>query len=150
MLEDQSVVVLNAENREILQQALSLYIENQEECPICMDDLKSPVITHCKHVYCGACIRKVVEMQGKCPMCRNQLSEEHLLEPAPETSGSEDSGLDLETQSSKTQAMLQILQATFKKEGSKVIIFSQWLVFQLLSSLFYFPFSSPDVDYNSY
>lgn len=83
-------------------------------------------------------------------MCRNQLSEEHLLEPAPETSGSEDSGLDLETQSSKTQAMLQILQATFKKEGSKVIIFSQWLVFQLLSSLFYFPFSSPDVDYNSY
>lgn len=125
-LEDQDVVVLNDKNREILQQALRLFIENQEECPICIDTLNSPVITHCKHVFCGGCIRKVVETQAKCPMCRASLVEENLLEPAPETSGEEDTELDTETQSSKTEAMLKILQATLKNDGSKVVIFSQW------------------------
>ncbi|KAF3767761.1 hypothetical protein M406DRAFT_338474 [Cryphonectria parasitica EP155] len=128
-LEDQDVVVLNDKNREILQQALALFIENQEECPVCIDTLDAPVITHCKHVFCSECIRKVVQTQGKCPMCRTALSEEHLLEPAPETSGEEDGQLDSETQSSKTEAMLKILQATLKKDGSKVIIFSQWTKF---------------------
>lgn len=124
-LEDQDVVVLNAKNREILQQALRVFIENQEECPICIDTLTSPVITHCKHIFCGGCIRKVVQTQAKCPMCRASLSEEALLEPAPETLG-EEFELDTETQSSKTQAMLKIVQATLKNDGSKIIIFSQW------------------------
>lgn len=120
------MVVLNDKNREILQQALQLVIESQEECPICIDDLKLPVITHCKHVFCGECIRKVIETQAKCPMCRAPLKEENLVEPPPETSGAEDAEMDMETQSSKTEAMLKILQASFKKDGSKVIIFSQW------------------------
>ncbi|PSR78515.1 RAD5-like protein [Coniella lustricola] len=128
-LEDQDVVDLNAENREILQQALSLYIENREECPVCLDTLNAPVITHCKHVFCFGCIRKVIQTQNRCPMCRHTLSEEQLLEPAPETSGAEDVQLDLETQSSKTEAMFKILQATLRVKGSKVIIFSQWTKF---------------------
>lgn len=125
-LEDQDVVVLNDRNREILQQALRLFIENQEECPVCIDTLDAPLITRCKHVFCGECIRKVVQTQGKCPMCRTLLSEDHLLEAAPETSGEEVGQLDSETQSSKTEAMLKILQATLMNPGSKVIIFSQW------------------------
>lgn len=129
-LEGQDVVELNEKNREILQQALRLFIENQEECPVCIDDLSSPVITHCKHVFCGDCIRKVIETQGKCPMCRAKLdSEKQLLEPAPESSGQEDEQLDTDTQSSKTEALLKILQATLTKPGSKVIIFSQWTSF---------------------
>ncbi|ROW14507.1 hypothetical protein VPNG_03176 [Cytospora leucostoma] len=128
-LEDQDVVEFNDKNREILQQALRLFIENQEECPVCIDDLKSPVITHCKHVFCGDCIRKVIQTQGKCPMCRAKLdSEKQLLEPAPESSGQDDQ-LDSDTQSSKTEALLKILQATLKNPGSKVIIFSQWTSF---------------------
>ena len=128
-LEDQDVVVFNEKNRDILQQALRLVIESQEECPVCIDDLSSPVITHCKHVFCGDCIRRVIETQGKCPMCRAKLdSEKQLLEPALESSG-EDNQLDADTQSSKTEALLKILQATLKKPGSKVIIFSQWTSF---------------------
>lgn len=124
-LEDQDVVVLNDKNREILQQALRIFIENQEECPVCIDTLNAPLITHCKHVFCGGCIRKVVQTQAKCPMCRTPLTEDHLLEPAPETSGADD-GLDMETQSSKTEAIFKIIQATLKYDGSKIIIFSQW------------------------
>lgn len=110
--------------------ALQLAIESQEECAICMESLTKPVITHCKHVFCRGCISKVIEIQQKCPMCRAPLSEDKLLEPTPEGSA-EDEGQDLDqdTKSSKTEALLKILQATMKKEGSKVIIFSQWTSF---------------------
>lgn len=126
-LEDQDVVVLNEKNCGILQQALALVIESQEECPVCLDQLDSPVITACKHTFCGECIRQVISTQGKCPMCRAALTEDHLVEPAPETSSDEDGDIDPETQSSKTEALLKILQATFQKDNSsKVIVFSQW------------------------
>lgn len=126
-LEDQDVVVLNDKNRAILQQALRLFIESQDECPVCLDTLSAPVITHCKHVFCGDCIRKVVQTQARCPMCRSPLAEDQLLEPAPETAGNDDSDEpEQEAQSSKTEALVKILQATLKNKGSKVIIFSQW------------------------
>ncbi len=127
LLEDQDVVVLNDKNRTLLQQALQLVIESQEECPVCMESLTDPVITHCKHVFCRGCISKVIEIQHKCPMCRAPLSEDKLVEPAPEDG--ETVGIDTETKSSKTEALLKILQATLKNDGSKVIVFSQWTSF---------------------
>ncbi|TIC99540.1 Helicase-like transcription factor [Colletotrichum higginsianum] len=128
-LEGQSVVALNSENIKILQEALRLYIETQEDCAICLDTLNRPVITHCKHVFCHACISKVIETQHKCPMCRNQLQEDALLEPAPEVSEEEEESFDGDAKSSKTEALLKILQATTKDPKSKVIIFSQWTSF---------------------
>ncbi len=130
LLEEQDVVPLNDKNRALLQQALQLVIESQEECPVCMESMTSPVITHCKHVFCRGCISKVIEIQQKCPMCRAGLVVENLVEPAVERSAAEDElELDQETKSSKTEALLKILQATLKNKGSKVVIFSQWTSF---------------------
>lgn len=130
LLEDQDIVPLNDKNRALLQQALQLVIESQEECAVCIESMINPVITHCKHVFCRACITKVIDIQHKCPMCRAELSEDKLLEPAPETSASqEEAELDQVTKSSKTEALLKIIQATLKNDGSKVIIFSQWTSF---------------------
>ncbi|KAK3503055.1 DNA repair and recombination protein RAD5B [Neurospora crassa] len=130
LLADKDVVDLTDENRAILQQALQLYIESQEECPICIDPLSSPIITHCKHVFCRGCIDKVIEVQQKCPMCRAPLSEDKLLEPAPEHSATQDEEeLESETKSSKTEAVLALVKGTLDKEGSKIIIFSQWTSF---------------------
>lgn len=120
-------MVLNDKNKVLLQQALQLVIESQEECPVCMENLQSPVITHCKHSFCHPCISKVIEIQHKCPMCRGELTEDKLVEPAPEQE--EEQNFDTEKKSSKTEALLKILQATLKNEGSKVIIFSQWTSF---------------------
>lgn len=94
-----------------------------------MENIVNPIITHCKHVFCRGCITKVIDMQAKCPMCRAALSLDHLLEPAPETSSDDDQPLDQDTKSSKTEALLKILQATLKNDGSKVIVFSQWTSF---------------------
>ncbi|KAK2763465.1 snf2 family helicase [Colletotrichum kahawae] len=130
VLEGQSVVALNPENVKILQEALRLYIETQEDCAVCLDTLDSPVITHCKHVFCRGCITKVIQTQNKCPMCRNQLEEDSLLEPAPE-GGEEaaDDGFDSDGKSSKTEALVKIVQATTKDPKSKIVIFSQWTSF---------------------
>lgn len=63
-------------------------------------------------------------------MCRNQLTEDSILEPKPESADDEELGeIDPETQSSKTEAMLQIVQATLKNPGSKIVLFSQWTSF---------------------
>ncbi|KAM4056760.1 HIRAN domain-containing protein [Hirsutella rhossiliensis] len=127
LLEDEQVVAFNDKNRALLQEALRLFLESQEECAICYENPAGPVITNCKHVFCRACITKAIQFQHKCPMCRNPLTDESLLEPAPE--GASDDNFDADTQSSKTEALLQIVQATIKKPASKVIIFSQWTAF---------------------
>ncbi|KHN98198.1 SNF2-related protein [Metarhizium album ARSEF 1941] len=127
LLEDYDVVPFNDKNMALLQEALRLYVESQEDCSICFDIPTGPVITNCGHVFCRACVTKVIRMQHKCPMCRNELAEECLLEPAAE--GLFDENFDINTQSSKTEALLQILRATLKNHGSKVVIFSQWTSF---------------------
>ncbi|KAF9881739.1 hypothetical protein CkaCkLH20_00885 [Colletotrichum karsti] len=129
VLEGQAVVALNPENVKILQEALQLYIETQEDCAVCLDTLNQPVITHCKHVFCRGCISKVIQTQHKCPMCRNQLEEESLLEPAPEAGEEVNDGFDADAKSSKTEALIKIVQATTKDPKSKIVIFSQWTSF---------------------
>ncbi|KAF5591503.1 helicase-like transcription factor [Fusarium pseudoanthophilum] len=129
LLDEHEVVPLNAKNRGLLQEALRLYVESQEECAICYDNPNDPVITTCKHVFCRNCILRAIQIQHKCPMCRNKLDEDSLLEPAPEDAGEDTRDFDADSQSSKTEAMLQILKATMNKEGSKVVVFSQWTSF---------------------
>jgi SWI/SNF-related matrix-associated actin-dependent regulator of chromatin subfamily A3 len=72
---------------------------------------------------------KAIQLQHKCPLCRNALYEDSLLEPAPEESNEQDLDIDIETQSSKTESLVQIIRATLKNPGSKVIVFSQWTSF---------------------
>lgn len=127
--EKKEVVELNEKNRALLQDALRLYIDNQEECPICYEVPADAVITHCKHVFCRPCIQKALTKQHKCPLCRNKLDEKCLVEPAPATPEETEESFDGDSQSSKTDAMLQIVRATLKKPESKIIIFSQWTSF---------------------
>lgn len=51
-----------AELREHLIQKLRLVLASgsDEECSVCLDSLRLPVITHCAHVYCRSCITQVI------------------------------------------------------------------------------------------
>ena len=57
-----------------------------DDCSICLDDLKSPVITPCSHVYCRPCIERVIETVKPpiCPLCRGAVSKKDLLEAGDE------------------------------------------------------------------
>ena len=53
-----------------------------DDCSICLDDLKSPVITLCSHVFCRTCIERVLETvkPPTCPLCRGLVAKKDLLE----------------------------------------------------------------------
>ncbi|XP_065580136.1 26S proteasome non-ATPase regulatory subunit 10-like [Artemia franciscana] len=43
-------------------------------CPICLNELKDPLRTsECKHVFCGYCIKKWLQVKTSCPMDRNPI-----------------------------------------------------------------------------
>ena len=51
------------------------------------------------------------------------------MQPAVEEKAVEDEDIDVNTKSSKTEALMSILQASRKDKKSKVVIFSQWTKF---------------------
>ncbi|KAL1654740.1 hypothetical protein SLS61_002489 [Didymella pomorum] len=138
-LEAEGVVHLTAENKEALQKMLQLSIDSQEDCPICFDTYKEPVITKCAHIFCTPCLERVIELQGKCPMCRAELESfsSTTVKPAVETSAkpeptaasaADKASLEKNT-SSKVEQLLHILAASAKDKTNKTIIFSQWTSF---------------------
>ncbi|KAF8858265.1 hypothetical protein BDZ45DRAFT_674055 [Acephala macrosclerotiorum] len=128
LLENDDVVELTNENRAALQVLLRLSIDSQEECAICLESLHNPVITACKHVFGQECIEKTIGLQHKCPMCRAELPDNDcLVHPALEEK--EEVEIDIETKSSKTEALMSILTASRRDPLSKVVIFSQWTSF---------------------
>jgi SWI/SNF-related matrix-associated actin-dependent regulator of chromatin subfamily A3 len=128
LLDEQVVLDLTPENKKALQDMLQIMVEAQEECPICYDPLKDPVITVCTHSFCYSCIEKTISLQHKCPLCRAELdSTDKLVRPAAE--GAEKTKIDENESSSKVEALLHILQASAKKKGTKTVIFSQWTSF---------------------
>ncbi|KAL8989148.1 MAG: hypothetical protein Q9177_001905 [Variospora cf. flavescens] len=129
-LETSKVVDLTPENRKALQEMLQLSIDSHEDCPICLEPLHDPVITACAHTFGYSCIEKVIETQHRCPMCRAEpLEVESLVRPAVDLGESAPSEIDIDTSSSKVEALIRILKASRQKEGSKVVIFSQWTSF---------------------
>jgi SWI/SNF-related matrix-associated actin-dependent regulator of chromatin subfamily A3 len=130
LLESDEVVALTKENRAALQVLLQLSIDSRDECSICLEELHNPVITACKHVFGGECIERTIELQHKCPMCRAELVDKDcLVHPAVEEKATEDEEVDIETKSSKTEALMSILAASRRDPKSKVVIFSQWTSF---------------------
>ena len=140
-LEAEGVVDLTEENKAALQKMLRLSIESQEDCPICLDVYKEPVITKCAHIFCTPCVERVIETQHKCPMCRAELESlvTTTVKPAKEKSGAapapltQDQIADKESleknTSTKVEALLDILRASANDPTNKTIIFSQWTSF---------------------
>ncbi|GAB7349270.1 hypothetical protein MBLNU459_g8418t1 [Dothideomycetes sp. NU459] len=129
-LQKQRVISLTPENRKTLQDMLQLSIESHEECPICLEHLHNPVITHCAHIFGEECISRIVDTTHKCPLCRAELKDQTVLvQPAHEYGDeSKDDELDVKSSSTKLEALISILNAS-KDSGNKTIIFSQWTRF---------------------
>lgn len=43
-------------------------------CPICLDELKSPEETVCKHKFCGSCLKLWKKGHSTCPTCRTAIT----------------------------------------------------------------------------
>ncbi|KAJ4983097.1 rhamnogalacturonate lyase [Stagonosporopsis vannaccii] len=131
------VVDLTTENKEALQKMLQLSIDSQEDCPTCFDTYIKPVMTKCAHIFCIPCLERVIELQGKCPMCHAELESfsSTTVRPAVETSANleptaqSEAKISPENTNSKVEQLLQILAASAEDKTNKAIIFSQWTSF---------------------
>jgi SWI/SNF-related matrix-associated actin-dependent regulator of chromatin subfamily A3 len=133
LVEENKVVdVMDQANRKALQDVLQLKIDSQEECPICMDSFRGPMITACAHVFCNECVERVIQEQHKCPMCRNELPDiTSLVPPAAGFGEGDDDELEIDTDvtSSKIEALIKILKASQNAKDTKTVVFSQWTSF---------------------
>lgn len=128
----EQLVKLTPENIEILQDALAESILVSEECPICYDPIQihDPVITACKHRFGRNCIVTAINRQKRCPMCRQEVTTDDLLEPrAAGVEAPSDVDDDSERRSSKTDHLEIIVEKHLRDPKSKVVIFSQWTSF---------------------
>ncbi|VTJ65760.1 Hypothetical predicted protein [Marmota monax] len=108
---------------------------SDEECAICLDSLTVPVITHCAHVFCKPCICQVIQNEqphAKCPLCRNDIHGDNLLEcPPEELACDSEKKSNMEwTSSSKINALMHALIDLRKKNPNiKSLVVSQFTTF---------------------
>ncbi|XP_030897341.1 helicase-like transcription factor [Leptonychotes weddellii] len=108
---------------------------SDEECAICLDSLTVPVITHCAHVFCKPCICQVIQNEqphAKCPLCRNDIHGDNLLECPPEEleCDTEKKSTMEWTSSSKINALMHALIDLRKKNPNiKSLVVSQFTTF---------------------
>lgn len=131
-LDKQKLVTLTPENAQILLDALAEAVRISEDCPICYDPIQThdPVITACKHRFGKGCIVNALERQKRCPMCRQDVTVNDLLEP-PQDEVETPTGADVDSdrRSSKTDQLEIIVEKHLRDPKSKVVIFSQWTSF---------------------
>lgn len=96
----------------------------QDECPICTEEFKNPMITPCcQNIFCLECLVNNYKFKKNCPMCR---SEEYDLNKTYAIVKDKDTEVKSKKKElpDKNKALINILQS--KKTDSKTLIFSHY------------------------
>ncbi|XP_061157136.1 helicase-like transcription factor isoform X2 [Syngnathus typhle] len=126
-----------AELRERLIEKLRVVLASgsDEECSVCLDSVRLPVITHCAHVYCRPCIAQVIgteQESARCPLCRSDIKINELVE-FPQEEMVEECGERIPGKlrtSSKIQALMGNLLRLRREDSTiKSLVVSQFTRF---------------------
>ncbi|KAM9842904.1 helicase-like transcription factor [Aulostomus maculatus] len=125
-----------AELREHLIEKLRLVLASgsDEECSVCLDSVRLPVITHCAHVYCRPCIAQVISTEqetARCPLCRSEIKINELVEfPSEELEEGNSTKTKKWRTSSKIQALMgNLLRLRCEDSSVKSLVVSQFTRF---------------------
>ncbi|XP_067663379.1 helicase-like transcription factor [Haliotis asinina] len=126
-----------AVQRETLVNMLKDISESEEECSVCVDVLKTPVILPCAHYFCHGCILKYIKHMEEadkgdatCPMCRVPIAADRIIQlpeqPEPQQYGDWKS-------STKVDALITAVVKLRREDPSvKSIVASQFRSFLTL------------------
>uniref|UniRef100_A0A8C2Q8L3 Helicase-like transcription factor n=1 Tax=Cyprinus carpio TaxID=7962 RepID=A0A8C2Q8L3_CYPCA len=123
------------ELRERLINKITLVLNSgsDEECAICLDSLRQPVITYCAHVYCRPCICEVIRSekeQARCPLCRAQIKTRELVEyPGEEMQAGAATGENWRSSSKVDALMSNLLKLRNEDPTVKSLVVSQFTRF---------------------
>uniref|UniRef100_A0AAR2L862 Helicase-like transcription factor n=1 Tax=Pygocentrus nattereri TaxID=42514 RepID=A0AAR2L862_PYGNA len=107
---------------------------SDEECSVCLDSLRQPVITHCAHVFCKPCICEVIQSQtvrARCPLCRADIKSTELVEfPGEEDDSGIAEGKETWRSGSKVDALMKnLLKLRSEDPTIKSLVVSQFTKF---------------------
>ncbi|XP_013925523.1 PREDICTED: helicase-like transcription factor [Thamnophis sirtalis] len=122
------------EFRDMLIQKMKLVLSSgsDEECAICLDSLVDPIITHCAHVFCKTCICEVIQREkdyAKCPLCRKEVSAEHLIECHLEETHDEKNKQQWPSSSKVNALMHALIELRKQNPAIKSLVVSQFTKF---------------------
>ncbi|KGL78768.1 Helicase-like transcription factor, partial [Tinamus guttatus] len=126
------------ELRQMLVNKLKLVLStgSDEECAVCLESLTLPVITHCAHVFCKRCIYEVIRSEqpkASCPLCRNELRIDHLMECPLEEELDSSNGKTGDQEwisSSKINALMHsLIELRKENPATKCLVVSQFTTF---------------------
>lgn len=114
-----------------LQEMLHLMVAAEHTCAYCTKVAgpdRRPVIMPCKHISCRLCIEEASKYLGECPLCNRKQNMSQAIELKVEEMPNTKKG-DIDSHSTKTKALLSLVEKSLENHDSKVIIFSQWTSF---------------------
>ncbi|XP_043232231.1 helicase-like transcription factor [Amphibalanus amphitrite] len=138
---------IGPEERQRLVAALTEMLRSgsDEECPVCFEPLRQPVITVCSHVFCRPCVGRLLDAAAgprpaaapdpQCPLCRGPLragqlvevpEEEQKADQAEKKGEEEDMPAD-DVMSAKINSLMEGLRAMRAEDAStKALVVSQF------------------------
>ncbi|XP_051990678.1 helicase-like transcription factor [Xyrauchen texanus] len=127
--------VTPTELRERLINKITLVLNSgsDEECAVCLDSLRQPVITYCAHVFCRPCICEIIHSekeQARCPLCRAPIKTKELVEYPGEEVDNGSTDAEKWRSSSKVDALMSnLLKLRNEDPTVKSLVVSQFTKF---------------------
>jgi SNF2 family DNA or RNA helicase len=104
--------------------------DEEENCIICYDVMKQPILTPCGHMFCNYCIQQCMKLKLECPMCKHAISNDTLVDIKKKgNKDKEEENNNINPLVAKYGAKLgKLIQTTrtLLSQEARIIIFSQW------------------------
>lgn len=115
----------------------------KEPCYICYEHFDKVIITECRHIFCGKCMKSLFQHSkiSTCPVCRRSINKDtlkvtdiKLIKKAEYLQTLEDE--DIKKYGTKIAFLIQKTRQLLENNENKIIIFSQWTsMLKLISNL---------------
>ena len=101
--------------------------EEDDECPICIDEVNDPTILPCGHIFCYDCINEMTQVKKQCPLCKQEIKDK-LIKVADKKDKKDNEKKDdlIETYGVKTGTLIRLVRKITSNPENNIIIFSQY------------------------
>lgn len=102
--------------------------EEDNECPICIDEIEEPTILPCGHLFCYTCVKEMTSIKKECPLCKQKITDD-LIKVSDKSITKKDSDKKddlIEKYGVKTGTLIRLVRKLIMKTDNNIIIFSQY------------------------
>jgi DNA repair protein RAD5 len=102
--------------------------DEEENCIICYEVMKQPILTPCGHMFCNTCIQLCINIKPECPMCKSSITSDKLIDVKKKLvkeNGNQLVNPLILKYGTKLGKLIQITRSLLSQDA-RIIIFSQW------------------------